>query len=131
MNTTTIITRPDIQVKAATPATLQRSYGKLALLVALLSFLLTTPVYALDIDTAKDNGWVGERYTGYLGVVKTEAGVKALVDEINSKRTQAYKDLASKNGISLREVEKIAGKKVIEKTKPGNLIDLGNGWLKK
>jgi len=83
------------------------------------------------LDTAKDSGWVGERYTGYLGVVKPEAGVKALVDDVNNKRTQVYKDLAAKNKITLQEVEKIAGKKVIEKTRPGNLIDLGNGWLKK
>ncbi len=63
--------------------------------------------------------------------MKPELGVKALVDDVNQKRTQVYKDLAAKNGITLEEVEKIAGKKVIEKTKPGNLIDLGNGWLKK
>ncbi len=99
--------------------------------VLLLSLALATPAFALDLDTAKDNGWVGERYTGYLGVVKPESGVKALVDDVNQKRTQVYKDLAAKNGITLEEVEKIAGKKVIEKTKPGNLIDLGNGWLKK
>lgn len=99
--------------------------------VLLLSMALAVPAFALDLDTAKDNGWVGERYTGYLGVVKPEAGVKALVDDVNQKRTQAYKDLAAKNGIALEEVEKIAGKKVIEKTKPGNLVDLGNGWLKK
>lgn len=96
-----------------------------------LALILASPAYALDLDVAKDNGWVGERYTGYLGIVKPEAGVKALVDDVNQKRTQVYKDLAAKNGITLQEVEKIAGKKVIEKTKPGNLIDLGNGWLKK
>jgi len=96
-----------------------------------LALVLASPAYALDLDVAKDNGWVGERYTGYLGIVKPEAGVKALVDDVNQKRTQVYKDLAAKNGITLQEVEKIAGKKVIEKTKSGNLIDLGNGWLKK
>ncbi|SEF78668.1 YdbL family protein [Oceanospirillum linum] len=103
-----------------------------ALMVTLLLILVMAgPAYALDLDAAKDNGWVGERYTGYLGVVKPEAGVKALVDEVNNKRVQVYKKLAAKNNISLQEVEKLAGKKVIEKTRPGNLIDLGNGWLKK
>ncbi|OOV87422.1 hypothetical protein BTA35_0209625 [Oceanospirillum linum] len=97
----------------------------------LLILVMAGPAYALDLDAAKDNGWVGERYTGYLGVVKPEAGVKALVDEVNNKRVQVYKKLAAKNNISLQEVEKLAGKKVIEKTRPGNLIDLGNGWLKK
>lgn len=97
----------------------------------LLSLFLASPAYALELDTAKDNGWVGERYTGYLGVVKPEAGVKALVDDVNQKRNQRYKELATQNGISLQEVEKIAGKKVIEKTQAGHLVDLGNGWLKK
>lgn len=107
------------------------SYLTALFITLLLSAVLVAPAYALDIDTAKDNGWVGERYTGYLGVVQPKAGVKALVDDINQKRQQRYKELANKNGISLQEVEKIAGKKVIEKTRPGHLIDLGNGWLKK
>ncbi|WP_417595813.1 YdbL family protein [Oceanospirillum sp.] len=103
-----------------------------ALMISLLlALVMAGPAYALDLDAAKDSGWVGERYTGYLGVVQPEAGVKALVDDVNNKRTQVYKDLAAKNKITLQEVEKIAGKKVIEKTRPGNLIDLGNGWLKK
>lgn len=102
-----------------------------ALLLALVLAFVAAPAYALDLDTAKDNGWVGERYTGYLGVVEAKAGVKALVDEINAKRTERFKELAAKNGISLQEVEKIAGKKVIEKTRAGHLIDLGNGWLAK
>lgn len=101
------------------------------LLSVFLTLTLAAPAYALDIDAAKDKGWIGERYTGYLGVVQPQAGVKALVDEINQKRGQRYKELAAKNGITVQEVEKIAGKKVIEKTKPGNLVDLGNGWLKK
>lgn len=103
----------------------------LLLSLLLLSVVLATPAFALDLDAAKDNGWIGERYTGYLGIAKPEAGVKDLVDEVNQKRAQVYKNLAAKNGISLQEIEKIAGKKVIEKTKPGNLIDLGNGWRKK
>ena len=105
--------------------------GLAALLLLLAMFFAAAPAYALELDTAKDNGWVGERYTGYLGVVEAKAGVKALVDEINAKRNERYKELAGKNGISLQEVEKIAGKKVIEKTRSGHLIDLGNGWLAK
>ncbi len=29
--------------------------------VLLLSLALATPAFALDLDAAKDNGWVGER----------------------------------------------------------------------
>lgn len=122
----------DIKMSNTLPAPAQWNFARKVLQASLLLLLaLSAPAFALELDTAKDNGWVGERYTGYLGVVKPEAGVKALVDDVNQKRNQVYKGLAAKNNITLQEVEKIAGKKVIEKTKPGNLIDQGNGWLKK
>lgn len=100
-------------------------------LAALLSVTLIGNAFAVSLADAKSSGWVGERYTGYLGIVSHHAQVAGLVDEVNEKRLARYKELAINNGIALQEVEGIAGKKVIEKTETGHYIDLGNGWVKK
>lgn len=98
---------------------------------ALLSLTLIGNAFAVSLADAKSNGWVGERYTGYLGIVSHSEQVSGLVNEVNGKRSARYKELAINNGIALQEVEGLAGKKVIEKTEPGHYIDLGNGWVKK
>lgn len=97
----------------------------------LISLVMMQSALALSLDEAKAKGWVGERYTGYLGIISQSQRVKPLVTEVNTKRQAHYKKLAIKNGIPLEEVEKLAGKKVISKTRPGLFIDQGNGWVKK
>ena len=99
--------------------------------VFLITLALMQGAWALSLDEAKASGWVGERYTGYLGVVSNQNQVTNLVKTVNSKRKQQYSKLAVDNGIPLAEVEKLAGKKVISKTQKGHYIDLGNGWVKK
>jgi len=55
-----------------------------------------------------------------------------LVKKINDARKQHYKDIAARNKISLDAVEKLAGKKAIEKTSSGQFVQLPSGkWLKK
>ena len=98
-------------------------------LLILLS-MLVTPVFALDLQQAKEQGLVGEMSSGYLGVVKGGADVNALVGDINAKRRQEYQDIAAKNGITLEAVEKIAAKKTLSKTPRGQYIHDGS-WRKK
>ena len=98
-------------------------------LLMLLS-LLVAPVFALDLQQAKEQGLVGEMSSGYLGVVKGGADVNALVNDINAKRRQEYLAIAAKNGISLEAVEKIAAKKTLSKTPRGQYIHDG-AWRKK
>lgn len=97
----------------------------------LISLALMQTAMAVSLDQAKNNGWVGERHTGYLGIVSQAQKVKPMVNNVNAQRKAHYKKLAIDNGIPLQEVEKLAGKKVINKTRPGHFIDLGNGWVKK
>ena len=93
--------------------------------------LLAFPALALDLDTAKADGLVGETSTGYIAAVKPSADVDALVSSINSQRKVYYQEIATKNGISLQAVEVRAGQKAIEKTTTGNYINNGTGWQKK
>lgn len=88
--------------------------------------------FAADVDTAKSNGFVGERADGYLGVVDQSAAsdIKALVRDINARRRTEYERIASKNSITRQEVETLAGEKTLAKTPSGGWI-YRTAWMKK
>ena len=94
---------------------------------------ISTPVsvLALSIDEAKAKGLVGEKSSGYLGAVSDGGEVHTLVNEINTKRRQAYEEIAKKNGTHVSAVETLAGEKAIQNTKPGHYIEGPGGWTKK
>jgi uncharacterized protein YdbL (DUF1318 family) len=97
----------------------------------LLALLLNAlPVAAADLDQAKASGWVGERSSGFLGVVKADApaDVKALVESINAQRLAEYQRIANKNGVTADTVAKLAAQKVLGKTPAGQYVDTGAGW---
>src|SRR5699024_7311269 len=87
---------------------------------------------ALGLDSAKQRGLVGEQPSGYLGVVKATPEVVQLVSDVNDKRRQAYERIARKNGISVDQVERLAGQKAIKKTQAGEYVKTPSGqWIKK
>jgi uncharacterized protein YdbL (DUF1318 family) len=103
----------------------------ISLLFCVLIFLVV-PALAIDLQTAKEQGLVGETPSGYLGaVVEPNAEVKELIADINTRRKAKYAEIAAKNGISLDKVEKLAGKKAIEKTPSGQYVKFEGNWLKK
>jgi uncharacterized protein YdbL (DUF1318 family) len=104
---------------------------KYFILLTALFVLAAHPCFALDLKEAKSKGLVGETITGYLAPVKKTPEVEKLIAEINAKRKAMYEKIAKKNKTSLAAVEKLAGKKAIEKTPPGQYINLGKGWIKK
>ncbi len=94
--------------------------------------LLCGTAHALDLQSAKVQGLVGETTTGYLAQVNTsDQTVLKLVDSINSKRKAHYKGIAKANKTPLKTVEQLAGKKAIAKTPAGQFINTGSGWQKK
>ena len=98
--------------------------------------LVLTPLSALGstLGEAKQQGWLGERPDGYLGLVKPSAPSKTvkLMKDINRKRQDVYKKIASKNGTTLSSVEALAGEKAINKTPSGQFIMQPNGtWISK
>ena len=95
-------------------------------------FLIALPAYALDLDSARDQGLVGEKLDGYVGVVKDGPGVAALVSEINAKRRVEYQKISAKNGKPVDVVGKIAAETIIGRLKPGNYYQGPDGsWKKK
>lgn len=104
-------------------------------LLAILFFLGGTGLgLALTLQEAKSQGLLGERPTGYLGVVDPSAPPEAyaLMEEVNQKRRAKYEEIARKNGTTLEAVEALAGKRAIQKTQPGHMIQLSSGqWIRK
>ena len=102
---------------------------------ALLSLTLVLGAQALgaDLDQSKRDGLVGERADGYLGLVleNAPADVVALVQDVNGKRREEYQRIAADNNLTMEQVQALAGKKTIERTRAGDWILLNGGWQKK
>ncbi len=79
--------------------------------------LMSLGAAAMDLDTARETGLVGERLDGYVGVVNASGSVDALVAEINQQRKQHYQQIANKQNTPLANIEKIAGEKLVGKAK--------------
>lgn len=98
----------------------------------LISLSVASAAWALDLKDAKEQGLVGEQPNGYLGVVVESKEAADLVRTVNEKRKAKYEELAKKNGVSLSDVIRLAGKKTIEKTQSGHFIKTPDGqWVKK
>jgi hypothetical protein len=101
------------------------------LLVALLA--AGNAAYALDLDQAKREGLVGETMEGYVDVVDASAPaeVKVLVEETNAKRHAEYQRIARQNGLEIEQVEALAAKKAIDKTRIGDWVRVNGSWRQK
>lgn len=97
--------------------------------VILAALLFSLSAFALELQEAKSRGLVGEQPNGYLGVVgQPNSEINSLVEDINSRRQAAYKDIAAKNNTSLEAVEQIAGKKAIQKSASGHYVNIDGHW---
>lgn len=100
--------------------------------MTLLWTAAASSTFALSLDEAKAKGMVGEKASGYLGLVTpSNAEAQALLEDVNQKRRQAYEEIAKRNRTSVQSVETLAGDKAIQNTKPGNFVESPGGWSKK
>jgi uncharacterized protein YdbL (DUF1318 family) len=104
-------------------------YQKILAALALLT--LSFSAAALDLSQAKAQGLVGEMPNGYLALVKQDSAAQKLIRTVNSKRKANYQVLAKKNGISLQQVEALAGEKAIARTARGHYVFVNGTWKKK
>ncbi|MFU8814927.1 MAG: YdbL family protein [Pseudomonadales bacterium] len=104
---------------------------KASLIILLLG--LSSHALAMDLNAAKGAGLVGETAEGYLDLVNPAAPseVVALVQEVNARRRAEYQRIAEQNRIGLEEVEALAARKAIEKTRPGGWIRINDQWRQK
>lgn len=103
-------------------------------LVAILFSVMAAPALAIDLDSAKAQGLVGERPDGYIGAVSSNPSgeVVGLVSNINGARKQQYTSIATKNAQPLPVVEKLAAEKLIQRLGSGQYYMSKSGnWVKK
>ena len=103
-------------------------------LSCILLFLMPLLAFGVTLDEAKQQGLLGERPDGYLGLAKPTASPDTvnLMKDINRKRREVYKGIAKKNSTALSAVETLAGKKAIKKTPSGQFIMQPDGtWTSK
>ena len=103
-------------------------------LIMVAGLFLTAQAFAANLAQLKDQGIVGELSTGYVGIVsssKATPEAKALVEDVNDKRRQIYANQAKKNNKSLAEIEAIAARRNIDRTKPGHYVKVNGAWQKK
>ena len=101
--------------------------------LAVVSLLVALPAAASELDAAKAAGHVGEQADGYLGVAPgAPSSAQGVVRRINEKRAVRYGEIAAKNKTSPSAVAALAGKKLTNRTPPGQWIRGANGkWTKK
>ncbi len=103
-------------------------------LALLISMMAVSVAVASPLTQPKADGLIGEQANGYIGLVKQDvpANIKKLVNDVNAKRKAGYQKIASKQGTSLSEVERVGGNTAIEKTLKGNYIrDASGVWREK
>ncbi|MGE8449958.1 MAG: YdbL family protein [Pseudomonadales bacterium] len=101
-------------------------------LMAVLLLACSTLALALDLDSAKSQGLVGEQPNGFLGVVNPTPDAVKLAADINAQRRAAYEAIAKKNGATLDQVAVLAGQKAIDKAAPGAYVKTPDGqWVRK
>lgn len=88
--------------------------------------------FALDLQSAKSRGLVGEQPNGYIGAVAPSPDVNQLVSSINAQRRQAYANISKENGQPLNVVESLAAQKIYNGLARGEYYKSGDGsWKQK
>lgn len=99
---------------------------------AVIGMLAAGSAFALDLQSAKQQGLVGEKVSGYVGAVTHSSETDALVESINAKRKQAYMGISKENGQPLNVVETLAAKKLYDKLTTGEYYEAEDGsWKRK
>lgn len=98
----------------------------------LILVLLAAPALAIDLESAKRQGLVGEQPDGYLGAVRPSPEAAELVRSVNEQRRQSYQDLAKRNGLSVDSVATLAGRKLMDRAAPGEYVkDASGRWVRR
>lgn len=104
------------------------------MLVGFALFMTASVAFAaMTVEAAKQQGLVGERPDGLLGIVSGGSpDVKQLVESTNSQRMAKYNAIASRNGTPVDQVQALAGQKLIKGTAPGEFfMNAAGSWQQK
>lgn len=97
----------------------------------ILTVITALPAFALDLQSARAAGSVGETTKGYVAVIKSSPDVEELVATVNAKRKQEYTRISQANGQSVDVVAKVAAEQIINNLDAGSLYQAADGSWKK
>ncbi len=104
------------------------------LIAILFLTLLAQGAWAIDINSAKEQGLVGEANTGLLAAVKKppSAEVAALIRDVNARRKARFEQAARRTDATPEQVRARFYQLAVEKTQPGHYYqDTSGTWRKK
>ena len=102
-------------------------------IAALLLVFAFQNAFAIDIQSAKAQGLVGEAKSGYLAARGTpSAEVKELISSVNSKRKAEFQRTASSTGATMQQVQGRFYQLAVQRTQSGRYYqDESGNWKKK
>lgn len=104
------------------------------LIATLLMLVLAQNAWAIDLQSAKEQGLVGEANTGYLAAVTgaPSAEVAALIEDVNRKRKAEFEATAAKTNATVDQVRLRFYQLAVERTAAGHWYqDASGGWRRK
>ena len=104
---------------------------RLLSMLVLMGTLVALPALALDLHQARGAGQVGEKADGYVAALSSTTEVKALVADVNAKRSVEYARISKENGQPVDVVAKLAAQQIITNLKAGESYQGTDGAWKK
>ncbi len=105
---------------------------KILILTLALTILMPLAAFAMDLSSAKQAGYVGEKPDGLIGAVTSNASpeIQALIAETNAGRLAVYNETAAKQGVPVSQVQALAAEKLYGLAS-GQYVLINGGWVKK
>lgn len=101
-------------------------------IAAALLLLCAQQAAALTLSDARQQGRVGETFSGYIAARQQDRETLALVTRINEGRRAEYQRIAQQNRLTTEAVARIAGEKLVARAGEGEYVRGLNGlWLQK
>ncbi|AOM39917.1 YdbL family protein [Xenorhabdus hominickii] len=105
---------------------------KKAGMIFLLSLLFSSFVMSMTLNEAKQQGVVGETFSGYLAPVKNTRDAQSVIKKINGERKKKYAEIAAQNNMTTDQVAKMAGEKLVNRAETGEyVLGINGNWVKK
>ena len=99
--------------------------------LALAMLVITSPAFALDLQTARAQGIIGEKIDGYIAAIQPGSDAETLVKDVNERRLQEYQRISKENGKPVDVVAKLAVPQIVQKLAPGSMYQGTDGSWKK
>ncbi|SFN71870.1 YdbL family protein [Xenorhabdus japonica] len=90
--------------------------------ILVLSLLFSSSAVGMTLSEAKQQRLVGETFSGYLAPVKNTQDAQSMVKKINDERKKKYAEIAAQNNMTIEQVAKIVGEKLVSRAVSGSAL---------